>query len=121
MGAIAKGWSLLVLPLYLLHFLFSYAAVKLFPLGVAQLVFAGLDGVVSAAMALAAALLDRQAPLRPVEELGAGMLGDIGVDPVAFGGIAKVRGSDGECGDRAVQGHASLPRSRSTTMSVRPH
>jgi hypothetical protein len=58
MGAIAKGWSLLVLPLYLLHFLLSYAAVKLFPLGVAPLIFAGLDGMVSAAMALAAALLN---------------------------------------------------------------
>ncbi|HYW15428.1 MAG TPA: hypothetical protein VE891_04650 [Allosphingosinicella sp.] len=61
MAAIAKGWAVLVLPLYLLHFLLSYAAVKLFPLGVAQLAFAGLDGIVSTAMALAAALLNATA------------------------------------------------------------
>jgi hypothetical protein len=58
MGTIAKGWAVVVLPLYLLHFLLSYAAVKLFPLGVAQLVLAGLDGIVSTAMALAAASLN---------------------------------------------------------------
>lgn len=58
MAAIAKGWAVLVLPLYLLHFLLSYAAVKLFPLGVAQLALAGADGIVSTVMALAAALLN---------------------------------------------------------------
>ncbi|HYI39775.1 MAG TPA: hypothetical protein VE053_05595 [Allosphingosinicella sp.] len=58
MAAIVKGWAVLVLPLYLLHFLLSYAAVKLFPLGVAQLVLAGVDGIVSTVMALAAASLN---------------------------------------------------------------
>lgn len=58
MPAIAKGWAVLVLPLYLLHFLSSYAAVKLFPLGVAQLILAGVDGIVSTVMALAAASLN---------------------------------------------------------------
>jgi uncharacterized membrane protein len=58
MAAITKGWAVLVLPLYLLHFLLSYAAVKLFPIGVAQLILAGADGVASAAMALAAASLN---------------------------------------------------------------
>ncbi len=47
-----------MLPLYLLHFLLTYAAVKLFPLGVAQLALAGLDGIVSTVMALAAILLN---------------------------------------------------------------
>ena len=60
-AAIAKGWGLLVLPLYLLHFLLSYAAVKAFPLGVAQLALAGVDGIVSTLMALAAALLNATA------------------------------------------------------------
>jgi hypothetical protein len=58
MAAIAKGWAALVLPLYLLHFLLSYAAVKLFPLGVAQLILAGMDGIASTVVALAAALLN---------------------------------------------------------------
>ncbi|HEX8308688.1 MAG TPA: hypothetical protein VF645_09765 [Allosphingosinicella sp.] len=57
-AAIAKGWAALVLPLYLLHVLLSYAAVKLFPLGVAQLILAGADGIVSTVMALAAAVLN---------------------------------------------------------------
>ncbi|HYJ82735.1 MAG TPA: hypothetical protein VEW26_07835 [Allosphingosinicella sp.] len=57
-AAMAKGWAVLVLPLYLLHFLLSYAAVKLFPLGVAQLALAGLDGIVSTVMALAAVSLN---------------------------------------------------------------
>ena len=57
-AAIAKGWAVLVLPLYLLHFLLSYAAVKLFPIGVAQLALAGADGIVSTVMALAAASLN---------------------------------------------------------------
>lgn len=57
MAAIAKGWAALVLPLYLLHFLLSYSAVKLFPIGVAQLGLAGIDGIVSTVMALAAASL----------------------------------------------------------------
>jgi hypothetical protein len=48
----------LVLPLYVLHFLSSYAAVRLFPLGVAQLALAGLDGIVSTVMALAAVSLN---------------------------------------------------------------
>lgn len=58
MAAIAKGWAVLVLPLYLLHFLLSYAAVKLFPLGVAQLILAGVDGIASTVLALAAACLN---------------------------------------------------------------
>jgi hypothetical protein len=61
MSALAKGWAVLVLPLYALHFAFSYAAVKLFPLGVAQLAFAGLDGIASTAMALAAVTLNATA------------------------------------------------------------
>jgi hypothetical protein len=58
MGSIAKGWALLVLPLYLLHFALSFAAVKLFPLGVTQLLLAGLDGIVSTLTVLAAASLN---------------------------------------------------------------
>lgn len=58
MAAIVKGWAVLVLPLYFLHFLLSYAAVKLFPLGLAQLILAGLDGIVSTVLALAAASLN---------------------------------------------------------------
>jgi hypothetical protein len=57
-GSIAKGWAVLVLPLYLLHFLLSLAAVRMLPLGVGQLMLAGLDGVVSTALALAAATLN---------------------------------------------------------------
>lgn len=58
MAAIAKGWAVLVLPLYLLHFLLSYAAVKLFPLGAAQLILAGVDGIASTVLALTAACLN---------------------------------------------------------------
>ncbi|MGZ8306627.1 MAG: hypothetical protein ACXWU6_08530, partial [Allosphingosinicella sp.] len=58
MAAIAKGWAVLVLPLYLLHFLLSYAAVTQFPLGVAQLILAGADGIASTVLALAAASLN---------------------------------------------------------------
>ncbi|HZG09269.1 MAG TPA: hypothetical protein VEZ70_09860 [Allosphingosinicella sp.] len=58
MGSIAKGWTLLVFPLYLLHFALSFAAVKLFPLGVTQLALAGLDGIVSTLALLAAASLN---------------------------------------------------------------
>lgn len=60
-AAVAKGWAVLVLPLYLLHFLLSYSAVKLFPLGVAQLALAGVDGIVSTVLVLAAASLNATA------------------------------------------------------------
>jgi hypothetical protein len=70
--------------------------------------------------ALAAALLDREAPLGPVEEHGLRMLRDIGVDPGAFGRVAKIRGAHRGGGDGRVHRHDSLSRSRSTTRSVRP-
>ena len=57
-GSIAKAWAVLVLPLYLFHFLLSLAAVKILPLGVGQLLLAGLDGIGSAAIVLAAAALN---------------------------------------------------------------
>jgi hypothetical protein len=58
MGSIAKGWALLVFPLYLLHIALSLAAVKLFPLGVTQLALAGVDGIVSALTLFAGAALN---------------------------------------------------------------
>ena len=43
--------------------------------------------------ALAAAALDRPAPLRTVEQFGVRMRGDEGVEPRAQGGIAEIGGA----------------------------
>lgn len=58
MANILRGWALFVLPLYLTHFLLNLAALKVVPFGPATLALAGLDGIVSMGIALAAILLN---------------------------------------------------------------
>jgi hypothetical protein len=61
MGNILKGWAALVLPLYVLHFALNLIALKLLPFGAGTLALAGLDGIVSAGVAIAAILLNATA------------------------------------------------------------
>jgi len=58
MGNILKGWAALVLPLYVLHFALNLVALKLLPFGAGTLFLAGVDGIVSAGVAIAAILLN---------------------------------------------------------------
>jgi hypothetical protein len=58
MGNILKGWAALVLPLYAAHFALNLLALKLLPFGAGTLFVAGLDGVASAGVAVAAILLN---------------------------------------------------------------
>jgi hypothetical protein len=57
MANILRGWAVLVLPLYLIHFALNLLALKVVPFGPTTLALAGLDGIVSMGVALAAILL----------------------------------------------------------------
>lgn len=61
MGNILKGWAALVLPLYALHFALNLVALEGLRFGPATLALAGVDGVVSAGVAIAAILLNSTA------------------------------------------------------------
>jgi len=61
MGNILKGWAALVLPLYVLHFALTLIALELLPFGPGTLFLAGVDGIVSAGVAMAAILLNATA------------------------------------------------------------
>ncbi|MEO7177497.1 MAG: hypothetical protein ABIW83_01505 [Allosphingosinicella sp.] len=61
LGDIVSGWAVLVLPLYVLHFILTFAALRLIPLGVGQLAFAGLDAIAATLCVLAALLVNATA------------------------------------------------------------
>lgn len=61
LGNIVRGWAVLVLPLYILHFVLTFAALKVIPLGAGQLLFAGLDAIAATLCALAALLVNATA------------------------------------------------------------
>lgn len=55
---IVKAWAVLVLPLYILHFALTAAALGWKPIGPLHLGLAGIDGIASMAVAISAALLN---------------------------------------------------------------
>ncbi|HEV2080393.1 MAG TPA: hypothetical protein VGR19_10935 [Allosphingosinicella sp.] len=55
---IVKAWAVLVLPLYLLHFALTAAAMNWAPITALHLALAGLDGIASMGVAIVAALLN---------------------------------------------------------------
>ena len=58
MRAIAGAWSVLVLPLYLIHALLNALALQVLPFGGGILALAGLDAVVSAILVVGAVMLN---------------------------------------------------------------
>ena len=58
MLAIVKAWAVLVLPLYVLHFALTAGALSWKPFNPGHLMIAGVDGVVSALILIAAACLN---------------------------------------------------------------
>ena len=61
MSAVVKGWLAVVLPLYLAHVVCDALALRLLPFGPASLLLAAFDAVLTAGMAIGAAMLNATA------------------------------------------------------------